>query len=322
MKRSFVSSASMTVRSAVIAALTTAPLACASGPAHAVQLRLADPAGSLDLFGVQIVDGRLGWAVGDIDPRGVGGRMYRSTDDGRTWTPARATSEVLTGVHFVDAHTGWVAGYAGHIERTDDGGRTWRVQRTEHAGEVLNAVVATDAQHAWAVGARGLILRTSDGGAQWTTIDAGLQEDFWAVAFGSATRGWIAGGRGLVLETSDGGTSWQSVNSPTKSTLYGLAVLPPSTVVAVGEKGTVVRSEGAGWSATRAAETNLNDVAVGEAGTFWAVGDRGAVARSDDAGRTWSALPGLTTARLSAIALSRSSQGVAVGQRGTIVVME
>jgi len=312
----------MRARFWLIVAVTTGVFACASNPERPAQLRLASPAGSLDLFAVQIVERTLGWAVGDIDPRGVGGCIYHTTDAGRTWTPARAASEVLTGIHFVDAQTGWIAGYAGHIERTDDGGRTWRVQRSEHPGEVLNAITASDGQHAWAVGARGVILRTQNGGAEWTAADAGRREDFWAVAFASATRGWITGGHGVVLETSDGGTSWHAVDSPTKSALYGLAVLPPSTVVAVGERGTVVRSDGDGWSAVRTADANWNDVAVSEAGTFWAVGDRGAVARSYDAGRTWSAVAGVTTVRLSAIALSGSSQGVAVGQRGTIVVVE
>src|SRR5262249_60695436 len=124
---------------------------------------------------------------------------------------------VLTGIHFVDAQTGWIAGYAGHIERTDDGGRTWRVQRSEHPGEVLNAITASDGQHAWAVGARGVILRTQNGGAEWTAADAGRREDFWAVAFASATRGWITGGHGVRPQKSGRRTTGDGGGSAPKS---------------------------------------------------------------------------------------------------------
>lgn len=295
--------------------------ACAAGVDREPRWRLADRAGSLDLFAVDLAGGSA-WAAGDIDPRGLGGHFHRSADWGRTWSAIAAKTEVLTGLHFLDGRTGWLAGYAGRIERTDDGGATWRVQRTERPSEVLNAICAIDTEQVWAVGARGAILRTTDGGAEWSTVDGGRREDLWAVRFASATRGWIAGGRGLLLETSDGGNSWRPIASGTTSALYGLAVRPPASVVAVGERGTILSSpDGAAWSVTRVEmDGNLNGVDVSGT-TFWAVGDRGAIARSDDEGRTWSITPAVTGVKLSAVALA-GARGIAAGQRGTILVLD
>src|SRR5689334_3645231 len=76
--------------------------------------------GRLDLLAVDFLDAQTGWAVGEIDPGGTGGAIYQTSDGGRNWRPIARTSEILTSVHFVNAKTGWVAGHAGRIERTDD----------------------------------------------------------------------------------------------------------------------------------------------------------------------------------------------------------
>ncbi|HWX39561.1 MAG TPA: hypothetical protein VN345_00300, partial [Blastocatellia bacterium] len=93
--------------------------------------------GTLDLLGVCYIEPGTAWAVGDIDLRGAGGAIYKTTDGGATWTAISRANEVLTSIHFANPLTGWVAGYAGTIERTDDGGTSWKAQRTEQTGEVL-----------------------------------------------------------------------------------------------------------------------------------------------------------------------------------------
>src|SRR5438045_986617 len=98
----------------------------------------AERAGTLDLFSVDLVDAANGWAVGDIDPRGVGGAVFHTMDGGHHWRPIAGRTEVSTSVHFIDRRTGWIAGYAGRIDRSDDGGLSWRPQRPERGRGVFN----------------------------------------------------------------------------------------------------------------------------------------------------------------------------------------
>jgi hypothetical protein len=101
--------------------LAVSMVACSHGIEQAPRLHLAEPAGNLDLFAVQLLDGHDGWAVGDVDPGGIDGRIYRISDGGQSWIATRTTTEVLTGIHFVDVNT--VDRGACPPHRTD--GRRW-----------------------------------------------------------------------------------------------------------------------------------------------------------------------------------------------------
>jgi len=55
------------------------------------------------------------------------------SDDGKTWRQAKdvPTSVLLTSVCFVDDKQGWAVGHWGEILHTEDGGETWKLQRTD-----------------------------------------------------------------------------------------------------------------------------------------------------------------------------------------------
>jgi photosystem II stability/assembly factor-like uncharacterized protein len=281
-------------------------------------------AGSLDLLGVTLIDAKNGWAVGDIDPRGTGGAVYRTMDAGRHWAPIAPKIEIFTAVSFVNAQTGWIAGFAGRIERTDDGGRTWKQQRAAPGSEALNAVVAIDDRRAWAVGVRGTVVHTEDGGATWTAIATGRNEGFWSVRFASPDRGWIVGDGGVILHTTDGGVHWNRVNSGTAKALFGLSVIAPSLAIAVGQDGTIVRSEdGITWTAVSSGVSeNLNAVTAASASRWLAVGAHGVMIDSRDGGRTWSRMPSVSPLNLMSADLIDDRHGVAVGQQGVVHVYQ
>jgi photosystem II stability/assembly factor-like uncharacterized protein len=282
---------------------------------------IAERAGTLDLFSVDLVDGEHGWAVGDIDPRGTGGAVFQTIDGGPHWMPVAGRNEVSTSVHFIDRRTGWIAGYAGRIDRTDDGGHTWRPQRPERGREVFNSIWAVDARCAWAVGASGLGARTTDGGTTWIPMSLGGSGDFWSVRFASAERGWAVGDAGAIVSTTDGGARWTWVRSGTKRALYSLALASPETVIAVGEGGTILRSDdGAAWAAVASpVSVALNSVAARDR-IVWAVGDAGATIGSEDGGVSWKERAPLAREKLSAVALADPRHGAAVGRKGYVQV--
>jgi photosystem II stability/assembly factor-like uncharacterized protein len=307
-----------------IAAVTTArcgqPVSThATVAAPAASWSVADRAGTLDLLSVDMVDPSHGWAVGDIDPRGSGGAVWRTTDSGRHWVRLTGLVEVATSVHFVNQQTGWIAGYAGRIDRTDDGGASWRPQRPERAREVFNSIWAIDDQRAWAVGVNGLGARTIDGGATWTPMPLGVAADFWSVRFFTAERGWAVGTGGAIAMTNDGGATWTAVRSGTTHTLFAAALAAPEIVLAVGDRGMILRSDGgAVWMPSSSpVETTLYSVA-GSGRVVWAVGARGTTIRSDDAGASWKRIAPIADETLTALVLMDPRHGAAVGRKGYV----
>ncbi len=60
-----------------------------------------------------------------------GSRVFHTADAGRTWTAApTGTNLPLYAMTFVDGRHGWAVGALGAIIATDDGGQTWRLQRS------------------------------------------------------------------------------------------------------------------------------------------------------------------------------------------------
>lgn len=280
--------------------------------------------GKLDLLSVAFA-GNWAWAVGDIDPSGAGGAIFRSTDDGQTWSALARTEDVLASACFIDRRTGWVAGYSGTIERTDDGGASWALQRGDRPDEILNSIYFADASHGWAVGGGGLVLRTEDGGKSWEPIVSGRVEDLWCVRFITNGRGWAVGEDGLILSSDDGGRSW-SPSSPrpqiSSSGLFALTVTQSGSVVAVGESGTIIRStDGKNWSLVPSGTTEpLNSVSCPIKNEIWAAGAKGAVLESSDDGVTWQQVPSFSSKNLMSIGFSDSKHGIGVGQRGYTAV--
>jgi len=273
--------------------------------------------GEKDMLGVDFVDAEHGWAVGDITTEA--GVILFSGDAGASWRPIATSTEVLSTVWFITARTGWAAGYAGRIQRTDDGGRSWITQRSEREGEVINSIFFVDAMRGWIVGGTGLVMRTIDGGATWTLIDAGREEDLWTVRFSGPDRGWIVGEGGLILASTDGGVTWAVQPSGTAKAITGLAVSKAGTLVAVGEEGTIARSDdGVSWQLVAAPTAeSLNAVAAAGTATFRAVGSAGACISSQDGGKTWALDEPASSKTMYSVDTIDESRAAAVGRRGS-----
>lgn len=278
--------------------------------------------GTLDLLAVNFIDHQTGWTVGDIDPRGAGGAIYQTVDGGLNWRPIARTNEILTTVYFVSRKIGWVAGHAGRIEHTDDGGLTWKPQRSEREGEVLNSIFFIDQQRGWVAGGNGLVLRTTNGGETWSKVETARIEDLWAVRFSTPERGWIVGEDGLILSTADGGNTWTPQPSGTSRALLGVAALP-TVVIVVGEGGTILRSEGGAEWRTVESTTSLTLNAVAVSGKIaCAVGAKGTLAESIDEGLSWKTFAAASPRDLNSIDLPDAAHAVAVGQRGSLQLLQ
>ena len=82
------------------------------------------------------------------------------------------TKQSLYDISMADTKKGWACGQHGLILRTEDGGRSWKVQPNikVEQGTHLFAIHAIDANTAWAVGEWGTRLFTDNGGVTWQDL--------------------------------------------------------------------------------------------------------------------------------------------------------
>ncbi|MER5943372.1 oxidoreductase [Streptomyces sp. NPDC001928] len=135
------------------------------------------------------------------------------------------TPEVrFRGLSAVSRSTAWLAGTAGTVLRTTDGGATWRNVSPPGAAELqFRDIEAFDARRAVVLaigeGEASRVYRTDDGGATWTesfrNTDARAFYDcltFLDHRHGLAMSDPVDG-RFRILSTSDGGRSWKVLPS-------------------------------------------------------------------------------------------------------------
>ncbi|HZW39772.1 MAG TPA: T9SS type A sorting domain-containing protein [Ignavibacteriaceae bacterium] len=130
------------------------------------------------------------------------------------------TSGVITGlasISAVDDNVCWMAGDAGVVLRTTNGGTTW----TNVGGGIIGAndcynIYAIDANTAlvtWSPAAT-YVAKTTNGGATWTQVWTQAGGFMDAINFFNATEGIMVGdpvgNRWTIFKTNDAGSTWDS----------------------------------------------------------------------------------------------------------------
>lgn len=114
---------------------------------------------------------------------GAYGVIYRSYDDGRSWTATYADGDFFNNIIFTSDKIGYAIGYYGQILKTTDGGDTWK--------KVLNE-----------------------------NFSFSEKSNFRDAYFTSDNEGYVVGDNGYMIKTSNGGKSWQVISKFTDSDLY------------------------------------------------------------------------------------------------------
>ncbi len=285
-----------------------------------------------DLFAV---DGRHD---GNRAVVGKFGMILLTTDGGKTWRERPSgTAKALSAIAFADPQHGFVVGSGGTVLETSDGGVSWKPQNSGTRDQLLG-VCAVSPTVAYAVGAFGTVLSTSDGGEQWSRHELSwgklipriikesgeLEPNLNAVHFVNGQTGWIVGEFGLVLESGDGGQTWSAQNYGSElPQLFDVTFRDERAGWAVGQQGTLIQTLDGGkhWAGIDlGTKKNLYGITLDkERGVI--VGD-GIAFVSHDGGSSWKRLESVADTRwLSGITL-KSKEAIAVGQGGTIRLLE
>ncbi len=169
------------------------------------------------LLSISVVDSNKAWAVGEhsIIHTSDGGNTWTPIVIGESGGffegPALSASDTAV----------WVA-HGGRIWRSVDEGRSWTYHDffvSPYEGQYFRSLSAVNSKVAWAVGATigsspmPIILRTIDGGRTWKFINSDIHDSFVAVSALSEKEAWIASGT-TIMHTKNGGMSWAKTTFP------------------------------------------------------------------------------------------------------------
>jgi photosystem II stability/assembly factor-like uncharacterized protein len=244
---------------------------------------------------------------------GERGHILYSDDNGSTWQQANVpTTQMLTGIHFVDAQRGWAAGHDGLILASSDGGENWRIQRDGIAAqdqanlelrerslqkiEQLQQQLETSDEETLA----DLELELEDAVMDLEDADLALEElvftsPFMDIWFQDRNRGWAVGAFGALVTTTDGGRHWSSqqqlVDNPDEFHLNTVTGDGEGRVFIAGEGGVMFRSLDGGdnWETIEPFYDGswFGTVYEAQRDVLLAFGLRGNLFRSTDFGASW-----------------------------------
>ncbi len=277
---------------------------------------------------------------------GERGHILFSDDAGANWQQGRVpTTQMLTGIHFIDANRGWAAGHDGLVLASEDGAATWQVQRdglaVQHKRNVaarsraLETIASLEKALAVATAEEReeLELALEDARFDLEDSDLALAEpvftsplmDIW---FQDAERGWAVGAFGTLVATRDGGGHWedsaQALDNPDEFHLNTITGDGAGRVFIAGEGGVMFRSLDAGdsWEALQEIYAGSWFGAIYHAPTdaLLVFGLRGNLYRSTDFGSTWSPVAHDAQVTLSGGTTNDAGHIVLAGGVGTYLV--
>ena len=148
---------------------------------------------------------------------GIGGGVFKTTDDGDTWTmPAQFVSHstVILGLLISPDDPQTVYAVAGSMFKSTDGGESWRVL---DEGLGFRCLAVDRDRPLVLVGGTwdGHVYQSANSGENWTDISGNLPGDaISAVAIGARNEFWVGtvnSVQGRLYHTTNGGASWTAM---------------------------------------------------------------------------------------------------------------
>lgn len=195
---------------------------------------VAEPLFAPPLLAVACTDAAHAWAVGAYG-------TYAVTTDGTHWTETRGRIDNPDELHYnavvatADGRV-FIAGEAGTLYRSVDGGKTFTTVSSPYEGSWFGVIDQHDPDSLLVFGLRGHLFRSGDFGDHWLAVDTGADA---SLAGGSmaGTQILLVGNVGVMLYSSDGGRSFARRYSSERVGLSAAVHVGGSDWITVGEGG-------------------------------------------------------------------------------------
>jgi photosystem II stability/assembly factor-like uncharacterized protein len=267
---------------------------------------------------LKFINLKKGFAGGGLD-----GQLNYTEDGGNTWNkqPLPIGSSV-SAIYFYNENIGWMVVRIGasnmpscSLLKTTDGGKTWEVL-TSHAS-LINKFFFLDENEGYFITTNSVVLRTTNGGRN---LDIAHKTYFTRSPLTSISRTadgllWVTSDVGDIFMSSDKGTTWKPTSKTyeEKSTEYYdkhlgkgeyLGLHPPidkyslysnfsfsnGKLLAIGERGTILKSndKGLSWkNSTVGLLSNCMAISLVDEKNGWALSEKGEILNTKDGGFKW-----------------------------------
>jgi photosystem II stability/assembly factor-like uncharacterized protein len=234
----------------------------------------------------------------------VGDTFIRSIDGGITWNSVSSASlktklfVISPDVCIAWGRSGTFPNYDDRIFLTTDGGQSWN-DLGEIIPEGISAFAQADPLSIVASDLKGNMFYSADAGLSWSQVfnSPGMQPSFFNSAapyFANAQTGYFGYGSGFVIKTTNSGASWFQISSGTGNSLNDIDRFTNGNLIAVGDNGTLLTSNGLSpWAIHESfTQNNLRAVQVIGPDEVFVVDETGQVYISTDSGLIWVATTG------------------------------
>lgn len=192
-------------------------------------------------------------------------------------------------------------------------------------GSDLVAVDVIDSDHVVVVATTGEIHLSSNSGLTWQRARMPAVVALRDISFADRETGWVVG-HGVILRSEDAGSSWKHQRLPDlgdRVRLVGISAIDRQHAIAVGETGTVLRTQDGGrsWQDLSQSPGDPSEGPAGVGGVYcdpaskgrcWTVG--AAIRYTKDAGRSWRRIEVEDSARIDPIVFGVGEVEVAASE--------
>ncbi len=236
--------------------------------------------------------------AGDTWPSSTG--VYRSTNDGASWSAVNTGLLSLEIYSLLMSDTDLFAGTVGGLFRSSNKGASWVTSGLTNVGKVTALIMSGTNLIAGTFNfpTNSGVLQSNDHGATWKPINGstdwknlGVNKLLISGTYLLAGVSSVSDGGGGVMRSSDSGASWSVVSGLPTMPVYTLAALGSNLFAGIYGGGVYVSTDNGGnWVAVNSGLTG-NDLfieALAVSGSkLFASGNYGRVFVSDDNGTTW-----------------------------------
>jgi photosystem II stability/assembly factor-like uncharacterized protein len=284
----------------------------------------------VDLHGAACIKGNV-FAVGDKGTILIKSALGSAFVDQKSGLSADLYAVSFASTSAGDTH-GVAVGKSFQLFQTDDLGKKWEIA-PQCLAVVLDAIYAVHLETVSNGFAVGYEIKTTSSamkysyGSSWYCSDLQKGVTFYGV-FRIGHLGWAVGETGGQIHVFDETVTypsnpWKTYKLPVSTTLRAITFAGKSLGLAVGDKGTILRSvdgKGQVWKqVTSPVTATLRAVAMRGSSLAWAVGDKGTVLHSSDGGKTWAQQRTAAAVDLEGLCLTSDHSGWAVGKAGTVL---